>query len=116
MHPSATYTTCATSSREQTGNIIPFAQFEEGDLLSETRNNAESGGKSDDDSIIPTLLSEYEIDAMDSRYESDDEYRSTEMLEETRDRSQSHPNVNRRKHVIKYMIVLSKNNRNGKKR
>ena len=29
-----------TSSREQTGDIIMFAQFEEGDLLSETRNHA----------------------------------------------------------------------------
>ena len=26
------YTTCATSSREQTGDIITFAQFEEGGI------------------------------------------------------------------------------------
>ena len=55
---SVTYTTCATSSREQTGDIITFTHFEEGDLLSETRNNAESCGKSNDDPIIPPLLSE----------------------------------------------------------
>ena len=36
-----TYTPCATSSREKTGNIITFAQFEEGDILTKTRNNAE---------------------------------------------------------------------------
>ena len=54
----ATYTPCAISSREQTGNIITFAQFEEGDILTKTRNNAESGDKSDDDSIIPPLMSE----------------------------------------------------------
>ena len=32
------YIPCATSSREQTGNIITFTQFEEGGLLYETQN------------------------------------------------------------------------------
>ena len=40
---SVSYITCATSSKEQTVNIITFTQFEEGILLSETRDNAESG-------------------------------------------------------------------------
>ena len=39
MRPTVTYTPYATSSKEQTGDVITFAQFEEGDLLSETRNN-----------------------------------------------------------------------------
>ena len=43
MCRAVSYIPCDTSSREQTGNIITFAQFEEGDLLSETRNDAESG-------------------------------------------------------------------------
>ena len=43
------YIPYATSSREQTGYIITFAQFEEENLLSETRNYMESGNKSDDD-------------------------------------------------------------------
>ena len=30
MRPAVSYVTCATYSREQTGNIITFAQFEEG--------------------------------------------------------------------------------------
>ena len=47
MRPSVTYTPYATSSKEQTGNVITFTQFEEGDLLSETRNSTESGDKSD---------------------------------------------------------------------
>ena len=38
MCPAEYYTPYATSSREQTGNIIPFTHFEEGDLLSETQN------------------------------------------------------------------------------
>ena len=37
MCPSVKYTPCATSLREQTGNIITLSQFEEGDILSETR-------------------------------------------------------------------------------
>ena len=53
---------------------------------------------------------------MDSGNESYDEYMSIEMLEEIRDRSQYHPNVNRKNHVIKYVIVLIKGNWNGKKR
>ena len=57
MRSSVTYTPCATSPREKTGNIIMFAQFDEGNLLSETCNDAESGDESDDGSIMPPLLS-----------------------------------------------------------
>ena len=32
MHPTVTYTPYATSSKEQTGDVITFAQFEEGNL------------------------------------------------------------------------------------
>ena len=56
----------------QTGDIIRFTQFEEGGLLSETCEDAESCDKSNDDSIVPSLLSEEEMDAMDSGGESDD--------------------------------------------
>ena len=60
MRTSVMYTPCATYSREQTGNIITFTQFEEGDLLSKTREYAESneniGEKSNDDSIMSPLL------------------------------------------------------------
>ena len=47
MRPSVTYTPYATSSKEQTGDVITFAQFEEGNILTEIRNDAESGDKSD---------------------------------------------------------------------
>ena len=40
----------------KTVNIIMFAKFEEGGLLSETRDNAESSDESDEDSIMPPLL------------------------------------------------------------
>ena len=55
------YITCATSSKEQTGNIITLTQVEDGYLLSETceyaESNEESGDKHDDNSIMPPLLS-----------------------------------------------------------
>ena len=52
MHPAVTYTPYATSSKEQTGDVITLAQFEEWNLLSETRNDTESGDESDSESIM----------------------------------------------------------------
>ena len=43
MRPSVSYIPYATSSKEKTENIITFAQFEEGGLISKTCNNTESG-------------------------------------------------------------------------
>ena len=58
MRPAVKYTPYDTPPREQTGNIITFEPSEEGGLLSETRNYAEKGDKSNDNSIIPPLLRE----------------------------------------------------------
>ena len=52
MRPAVTYTLYATSSKEQTGDVITFAQFEERNILTETRNNAESGEESNNESIM----------------------------------------------------------------
>ena len=46
------------------------------------------------------------MDAINSGDESDHDLISMEMLEEICDGSQTHPNVNRKKHVIKYVNVL----------
>ena len=54
--PAVTYTLYATSQRGETGDIIIFAQFEEGGILSKTRDNAESGDKSDYGSTMPPLI------------------------------------------------------------
>ena len=50
------YIPCDAYSREQTGDILTFTQFEEGDLwfetqnlLSETSDDIENDNKSDDD-------------------------------------------------------------------
>ena len=56
MQPTVPYIPYATYSKEQTGNIIMFAQFEEENLLSETRDDAESGEKSDDNSNMSPLI------------------------------------------------------------
>ena len=71
MHMAVSYTPYATSSREKTGDTITFAQFEEEDLLSETRNllgqthdNMESGTKYGDNSTMPPLICEEEMDKM----------------------------------------------------
>ena len=89
------YTPYATSLKGKTGNIITFTQFEDGDLLSENRDNAESGDKSDDNSIMPLLISEEEMGEIDSGDESEDEPISTDMLEDIHDVSKSHPILNR---------------------
>ena len=44
---------------------------------------------------MPPLISEEEMDAMDSGDESDDEPMSTDILQGIRDVSQSHPSINR---------------------
>ena len=96
MRPSVTYTPCATYLRGGNGNIIVFTQFEEGCLLSETCNDVESGDESNDNSIIPTLLGEEEIDVMDYGDDSDHDLICTDMLEDIFYGSQSHLKVNRR--------------------
>ena len=52
MRPAVPYTLYATSSKEKTGGVITFAQFEEGNLITETRNDTESDDKSNSESIM----------------------------------------------------------------
>ena len=52
MCPAVTYTPYATSTKEQTGDVIRFTQFEEGIILNETHNDAESGDESNNESIM----------------------------------------------------------------
>ena len=51
--------------------------------------------------MIPPLLSEKDLDALDYGDESDHDLKSMEILEYIRDRSQSHPNVNQREYRYK---------------
>ena len=93
MRLAVTFTLYATSSKEQTGNIFTFAQSEEVNILTETRNDAESGDKSDNESI---MISEQDMDNINYGDDSDHNIISTVMLEDIRDGSQTHLNVDRR--------------------
>ena len=84
MRPEVTYTPYATSSREQNGDIITFTQFEEGNILTETRNDAESGDEFDSKSL---MMSEKDMENLDSNEQSDHDLIYTEMLEDIHDRS-----------------------------
>ena len=84
-------------SKGETGDKITFAQFEDGDLSSKTRDDTASGNKSDDDSTLAPLISEEGMDMMSSGNESDDEPMYIDMLEGICDGSQSNPSINRRK-------------------
>ena len=77
MRSAVTYTPYATSSREKTGDVITFAQFEEVNIITKYCNDAEIGDKSDNKSII---MSKQDMDAMNSGDESDHDIISTEML------------------------------------
>ena len=83
MRPAETYTHCATSLREKTGDIT-FAQFEEWNILTKTRNDAEISDESDNESI---MMSEQDMDFINSGDESDNYLISIEMLEDIRDGS-----------------------------
>ena len=93
MCPTVTYTPYATSSKEQTGDVITFAQFEEGNLITETRNNTKIDDKSDSDSII---MSKKDMENIDEKEKFDDDLISTETLHDIRDGNQTHPSIDKR--------------------
>ena len=93
MRPAVTYTPFATSPKEQTGYVITFAHFEEGNILNETLNDTEGCDKSDSKSL---MMSEQDMENLDSNENTDHKIISTEMLEDIRDGSQTHPTVNKR--------------------
>ena len=106
MRPAVTYTPYATSLKEQTGDVITFAQFEEGNILTETRNDAESGDESDNESI---MMSKQDMENLNSGDVSDHDLISTDMLQDIHDGSQAHPNVNKResRYKIRDSLLLT---------
>ena len=103
MCPEVTYTPYATSSNEQTNNLITLTQFEDGSIITKTRINAESSDKSDNESI---MMSKQDMENINSGDESHNDLLSTEILEDIHDGSQTHLNVNRReaRYKIRYRI------------
>ena len=59
-------------------------------------------------------MSEKDMENLDEKEKFDDDLISTETLHDIRDGNQTHPNIDKRKHVLKYETVLSKRNCNGK--
>ena len=70
-----------------------FAQFEEGNLISETRNDTESGDESDSESI---MMSEKDMEYLEETEKFDDGLISTETLHDIRDGNQTDPIINKR--------------------
>ena len=93
MRPAVTYTLYATSSKEQTGDVITFTQFEEGDLISEPCNDTESDDESNSESI---MMNEKDMENIDGKEKFDDDLISTETLHDTRDGNQTHPIIDKR--------------------
>ena len=93
MRPEVTYTPYAPSSKEKNGDVITFAQFEEENLLSETRNNTESSDKPDSKSI---MMSEKDMENLDETEKFDDDLIITETLHDICDGNQTHPKINKR--------------------
>ena len=113
MRPAVTYTLYATSSKEQTGDVITFAQFEEGNLLSETRNDTESGDESDSQSI---MMSKKDMENLYKTENFDEDLISTETLHDIRDGNQTHPKINKRESRMAISDRIKQKNRNGKER
>ena len=82
-----------TSSKEQTGDAITFAQFEEGNLLNETRNDTESDDGSNSESI---MMSERDMENLGETEKFNEGLISTELLQDIRDGNQNHPKINKR--------------------
>ena len=60
------------------------------------------------------MISEKDMENLDETEKFDDDLISTETLHDICDGNQTHPKIDKGKHVWKYMIVLNKRNRNGK--
>ena len=106
MRPTVTYTPYATSSKEQTDDVITFTQFDEGNLLTETRNDTESGDKSNSKSI---MMSEQDMENIDETEKINDDLISTETLHDIRDGNQTHPNIDKREARLKIHDRIKQN-------
>ena len=67
--------------------------LKEGDLLTETRNNTETGDEYDSESL---MMNEQDIENLDEKEKSDDDHISTETIHDICDGNQTHPNIDKR--------------------
>ena len=61
-------------------------------------------------------MREQDMENIDEKEKFDDDLISTETLHDIRDGNQTHWNIDKREARLKYVIALSKINRNGKER
>ena len=94
MQPAFSYILYATSSHEQTGDIITFAHFEDKKLV-ETKGNEEEYG-----SIL------YSIEELSTEDDSNDGSISTNALEEIWGGSQINPGINARDARLKIRYCI----------
>ena len=86
--------------------MITFAQFEEGNLLTETRNDTKIGDESDSKSI---MMSEKDMENLDEKEKFDDDLISTETLHDIRYGNQTHPNIDKREARLKISDHIKQN-------
>ena len=84
MRTAVKYTPYATSSKEETGDVVTFTQFKEGNISTDTSNDAETVEESDNESI---MTSKQDMEDINYGDESDHDLISTDMLEEICDGS-----------------------------
>ena len=106
MRPTVTHTPYATSSKEQTGGVITFAQFEEGNILTENSNDTESGDEANSKSI---MMSEQDIENLDEKEKLDDNHISTETLHDICDGNQTNLNIDKREARLKIRDRIKQN-------
>ena len=75
-----------------------FTQFEEGNILTETRNDAENRDKSDNESI---MMSKQDMENLNENEKSHHHIITTKTLEGIRDGNQTRPTVNKREASFK---------------
>ena len=89
MEPSVSYIPYATSYHEQTGDIITFAQFEEGDLVENEWNLEE------EESILTS------IDKTSEDNDSNDVSISKDNHRDIQDGNHVHMNITERDYILK---------------
>ena len=94
MQPEVSYIPYTTSSHENTGNILNFAQFEEGGLVENERNVEEY------ESILSSI---YELSTYN---DADYWYISTNSLKYIQDEGQIHPDINARDARLKIFVLI----------
>ena len=103
MRPTVTY---ITSSKEQTRDLITLTHFEEGNLISETRNDTESDDEFNRESI---MMSKKNMENIDEKEKFNDNLISTKTLHDIRDGNHTHPKIDKREARLAILDRIKQN-------